>query len=597
MLAPLALLLSLAHTAHADLPPGATISPAVAVDFTAAGLGALEPIAQSLVPTDLGPPLELFEQSDDLIDVDLGFLGSLRVSYYLYVGNFDLALAVDSLDVVPSTGRLDLDVVIQLAVSSQQDPGQIVATTTIAGNIGLLDWLGIDLDFDDDIINEQCDVWLAPTDVRVGTTVDLALDQATSSVDVEIGDIEIDLDLDGFRIDGCILGGIDDLIGGLDSILGFFGLDLADLLLDALQPILDDALGSVLDDLETTLEEALSSLKLSTEIPLGDAVLTLDVAPSTLEVTPEGLRLALDGAVDPGPLPAPCISQYVTGGSRQTGSGAPAIGEGSATYNHHVGLFVDDDFLNQVLYGAWYRGVLCFELGAGADSGLDLPIPIDTSLLGLLAPGEFDELFAETQPLVLKTRPTAPPEAFMDGDNDVDIEVDGLGLDLYAALDGRLTRVAGFDISALAGVDLVFDGASGDLAIDLAFDPATDLYIDVGYNELKPSASTALERGIGGIVNTVVGPLLDGLTGGLAFALPSIEGIGLSSLTVGGAGPDADFLGIYANLGVVPYNNALDAAGGCDGGCDAGCSSGGAPSPALLWLLPLTGLVARRRQR
>jgi hypothetical protein len=591
----LPLLLALT-VAHADLPPGATVDPAVAVDFTAEGLGAIEPIAQSLVPTDLGPPLDLFEQSDNIIDEDYGWLGWLRVSYYLFVGNFDLGVQVASLDLIPTNGRLTLDVVVQLSVSSAQDPGQIIASTTVAGDSDLLDWLGIDFSFDTDVINERCDVWLDPTNVRVGTTVDMALDPSTGLVDVEIGALTVDLDLDGFRIDGCILGGLDDLVGTLDSVLGFFGLDLMDLLLSALQPVIDDALGSVLDDLEVTLEEVFSSLRLSTEIPLGDAVLALDVAPSTLEITPAGLRLALAGAVDPGPLPDPCISRYVTGGSRQTGLGPPALGEGSATYNHHLGLFVDDDFLNQVLYGAWYRGVLCFELADGADSGIDLPIPIDTSLLGLLAPGEYDDLFPETKPLVMATRPAAPPEAFMDGDNDVDIEIDDLGLDLYAELDGRLTRVAGFDISALAGVDLVFDGTSGDLAIDLAFDPATDLYIDVGYNELKPASSEALESGIGGIVNTVVGPLLDGLTEGLAFALPSFEGIGLSGLTIGGAGPGQDFLGVYANLGVVPYNNALDASGGCDGGCDAGCASGGRPGPALAWLLPLTLLILRRRE-
>jgi hypothetical protein len=581
----LALALALATTAHADIPPGTTIEPAVVVDFTPQGLNSLSSLAQSLIPDTLAIPT--IYETDGLYSQDCTPLigwpcWDITIwEYILEISGFDVGVILNQFEIVPIDGALMLDIGVGLTVSSSSDPGIIYASAT-----------GLGLE-----ISQTCDVWLEPTPLDARTRIDIAL--IGSSVDVAIQPIDIGLDFSGIRVDGCLIEAVLDVIGFFDSIIGFFGGDIWELISDLAEPLVEAQINGLLPELETTLEDALGALQLSSELPIGDVTLELDVAPSVIEITPDGLRVGLAGAVDPGPTPAPCISRYVMDGSPETGFGPPPLGDGADIYAHDMGLFVDDDFVNQLVYSAWYGGLLCFELSEGEDAGFDIPIPLNTSLLGLLAAGEYDELFPSesASPLIMATRPELAPEATMDGPNDVDIEVDRLGLDMYGSLDGRFARVAGFDISADAGLNLSFDGTTGDLAVDVVFEPSSDLDIIVAFNDIKPSSSNALEDGITGIVDTVVGPLLGGLTDSLAFALPSIQGLGLESMAIDGAGPAGDFLGLYADIGLVPYNNELDTASGCNSGCaDTGCASGGHPGPALAWFLPLAALLARRRR-
>jgi hypothetical protein len=102
-----------------------------------------------------------------------------------------------------------------------------------------------------------------------------------------------------------------------------------------------------------------------------------------------------------------------------------------------------------------------------------------------------------------------------------------------------------------------------------------------------------------GLLDTVVA----GLVGdSLAFPLPAFEGISLTELSTGASGPEQDWLGVYAQIGLVDWYDPNDpyAAGcgcgsegtssDCGGGCDAtrGSMAG--------WLLALA-LVALRRRR
>jgi len=102
---------------------------------------------------------------------------------------------------------------------------------------------------------------------------------------------------------------------------------------------------------------------------------------------------------------------------------------------------------------------------------------------------------------------------------------------------------------------------------------------------------------LGGLVGTVVGPLLDGLTGGLSFPLPAINGLGIQEIFIDPAGPQGDFMGLYTTVGPVSYtNDTSDCTSGCStGGCSTGCQQGG--RPGMFWAAPLALLVALRRRR
>ena len=291
--------------------------------------------------------------------------------------------------------------------------------------------------------------------------------------------------------------------------------------------------------------------------------------------------------------PADCILEYDVPGSLQTPSDMPALGESPLPTPYHVGILASDDFVNQILFAAWQGGLLCYEVTDG------LGFPIDTSLLGLIAPGVFDEFFPTTGPLKLVIRPEKPPTAVTTGSHDVEVDVDDLGLDMYAGVDGRLTRVAGISLGATVGADLSFDGNTGALGVAIDFG-ADDLMATVDYNELKPEGSAAIESGFGGLFESIAGPIIGGLTDGLSFALPGIEGLGLTSLELTAAGPSRDFIGGFGTIGNVAYS-APGSGCSCDSGeassCDTGCgTTGGVPSRALP-IVAVAALAALRRRR
>ncbi len=564
--------------ARAENPPGEVIDPAVTVDITAQGFAALDAIA-GLIPI---PPIPI---PDPVVDlgatecVDLVFWEPC-VSYGLSAGNLIPALSIETLALVPGNGRLDLDLGIEVGVSSASNPGYLRANA------------GGDLQFwDFDLINEDCDLWLDPTLIELTTRVRLGLATTPQGTDVtlDISNISIDFDLDGFEIDGCSVDFLDEFLTVADDVLNAIGLDLEGTITGLLEPVINSAIQGVLGDLEEQLEDLLNGFALRQEIDLLGNPVVLDIQPRALSITPDGLRIALAGGMDPGEFPNPCVARYVLGGSLDTPGTPPALGAASPLVQDlHLAVGVDDDFVNQVLYAVWYAGVLCFDLSDPDALGIELPITLDTGLLSLLSGGAYDDLFVTKAPLSLKTRPEAPPTATVQGDHDVDVSVRDLGLDLHAVLDGRLTRVAGIDVSVDAGVDLAFNGQTGDLAVLLDL-PSDAIRLDVVFNDLRPEASERLGSGLGGIVSTVVGPLLGGLGDSLAFALPSLEGVGVTALAVGAVGPQGEHLGIHGSLGPVAY------VGGCEGGgCEGGCSQG---SPAgAAWGVGVLLLVARRRR-
>lgn len=565
-----AVLLWLATTALADHPPGTTLDPAVTVDVTPVAFASLASLVAPLVPASIPiPDVNLADSEETCIDLWFDVICWNWYEYELRTRGLDVGLTLDRLDLLPRDGRLELDLGVSLSVASAAAPGTLYARGEV---VDLIE------------IEESCRVWLDRTPIAVRTAIALELSQGT--VNSAFSPVDVQLDLSGLRIEGCVFEDILDFIEVINDVVGFFGFDLYTLVADAAEPLVEQQINGLLPPIARTLEDALGSLQIEETIDLGGAGLDVSVAPSTLDVTPEGLRLGLAGGIAPVGNPAACISRYLTGGSPSTPGSAPAPGA-DAAFGHGFGVYVDDDLLHQATWALWYGGLLCFTLG-GDDSPLDLPIPLDTGLLNLLAPGQFGELFPTAAPLTFVTRPAEPPTAAFAGEHTVDVAIDGLGLDLYADLDGRQTRVAGFALAADLGVDLAFDGTTGELAAGLDLPPGA-VTAALVFNDLKPDASASLGGALSGLLDTLVGPLVGSLASDLAFPLPAFSGLGLTSLTLRGAGPTGDHLGAYAGLGPVAYGNE----GGCDEGCSGGCGQAGAglswAPVGLLWL-------ARRRR-
>jgi hypothetical protein len=574
LLASLPLLL-LPAIAQADRPPGELIDPAVTLDLAPSAFDTLTSIASGLIPAAITIPDVRLEGSDEECVWLLGCWNWYE--YLITTSGLDINVSLSRFDLVPQYDRLRLDVEVLLTVASRNDPGSLYAYGEVIDLIS---------------VEEDCDVWLEPTPIGVSTSVFAEL--TNGAVDFNILPIDIELDVSTLRVQGCVIEDILDLIEVLDDILDFFGFDIYEIVANAAEPLVENQINNLLPELEQTLEGAFTALTIEQEIDVNGSTLTLGIEPTQLQITPDGMRLGLAGSIDPGRKPHPCVSRYVTGGSLATPGGPPELGADQAAHPHMLGVFADDDLVNQGLWAAWYAGALCFSLDESATASLDLPIALDTSLISLMTAGAYNDLFPTASPIVMEVRPTEAPVASFNGDHDINATLAGLGLDMYGELDGRFARIVGIDIGADAGVDLSFDNVAGEIEMGVAFDPS-QLDLAVTFNDLRPEASAKFESGLGSIVDTIVGPLLDGLTSGLTFPLPAISGLGLTDMLLAPAGAQQEHLGMYASIGTVTYVN--DAEGGCTSGCEgAGCVQGGRPGAGLLWAAPLAWLVARRRR-
>lgn len=594
----LSLLLLLAAPAQADHPPGTSIDPAVTVDITAQGFESLDAFATSLIPDDLlAIPIPELGQSDsadeDCIDLWFDKICWIPWWYGFDIGGFDTDINIDFVNLVPTTDKIVLDAQVTFAISSSGDPGHIDFWAGAAD----VDLFGLEFEVLD--INESCNVWLEPTPIGFGTALTLIVDTSVTppAVEVDVAPIDLSVNLEGLEITGCAIDFLDDFVDAVNDFIGIFSLDIYELLTDLITPVLDGFVDDFLVDIEAQLQELVASLVIEETLDLLGTELTLKVAPSEVVIRDEGLRFALAGSVEGSGLPDPCVSRYGITTSKATGSGPPPIGGAPEGIDHALAAIIDDDIINQALFAAWYEGLLCFELASGGDLPIDLPIPIDTSLLRILGGAEFEELFPEPAPIILATAPATPPEA-VTLDNGVGIDLRDLGLNLYAGLEHRQVRLVGMDIGADIDVGVPFDATNGVLGVDL--DLSSDAFtFEVVFNELKPEASAGIQDGLGGLFDTLVGGLVGGLLGDLSFPLPGIAGLGISDVTVTGAGPGADQLGIFASLGPVDYDNGDVLTDGCAGGCGegcagGGCSQGGLPATPLFLMIPV--LVGLRRR-
>ncbi len=536
-------------------PAGSLIEEAVSIQVTDEGLESFGEIIPGLIP-------------EEAIEIDeTGDWDEVWGCYY-YGYNLSGAwvqLTVKDMDITPDYGVFKLHGVFEVQINSPWDRFDL--------------WTALIC------IESTCHGYVNPFDVTFDGDIAMEVVEdadGNAMMDATVGDLIVDYQLSesDINLEDCAIGDVED-------ILNFFGLSLYTLILDALAPEVQKAVDDLGPELETTLEDIFNDLVIEEEIEVNDAIVDLLVQPHDMTITPDGLDLVMEGSSSARTVNE-CIAAWDVSGSLRTQSSVPSIQALPPATD--IGILVSDDFANQTIYAMWRAGLLCISLGT-ADEEL-----INTSILGLLAGEAFAGITEDGAPMTIATRPMQAPTMVLDGAHDLDVEVRELGLDFYAEIDDRMARALGLDLSVDAGIDLPFDGTTGELLVELALN-AEDLQATVSANEISTASDEDLEATLGGafqsLMETFLGPLIGD---NLGFTLPSVEGLGLTDLEVDSAGAQQDWLAMLAGVGLVTYGADSE---GCDEsgeGCSTGCSAGTAPARTL-WLLVIPlGLVGLRRR-
>jgi hypothetical protein len=567
----LALALTSSIASATTWPSGEVINPGVTIDITEGGFDAVADLVPSLLPSAI--PI------GTVGDGYAGILDQCWLGGYEYeLSNGQVAIEVTSVDISPGSGVLDIDAVLMVSVNTPSDP--------------------FDLYFSLECLEDTCAGYVDPFPVDVHTSMRLSIvtaDDGTRTLDATMGEIDVTYELDGasdIMLSGCT-------IGDIEEVLNYVGISLYDLLIGALDSTLQSQIADLGPTLEEAIEDAFASATIEQDLELNGASVHILLQPSNVDITPASVRLWMEGAFEA--EPAACVAAYDPGGSPRTDSTLPDPDQvpSGVGKDYHLGVMVGDDFANSALYAFWRGGLLCYELDAASS-----PIPLDTSLLNILTGDAFAPLFGdENKPVTLSTRPVAPPEVSYSGAYDIGVSIKDLNLDFFAELDGRSARMISIELDGEVGADLALDSGTGSLAIDLALAPE-NFTPSVSYNEIEPDANSTVTEKFSGLFGTILDSVVGGLISDLAFALPSISGVGLKELEIGANGSEKDWLGIYASLGPVSYSGGD--CGGCGGGCggvDTGgstgtdCAGGCATVPTAPWVAIAATVLWMRRRR
>lgn len=538
-----------------DWGPGENIDEALALQVTQAGLASAADIAAVIIPSQV--PLDAIEMS-----TSCGFVNCYEISFEdAWVG-----VSIADARLTPGNGVIDLDMDLTVQINDTSDRFDLYIA-----------FFGL---------GDTCNGWVEPFPVNATTAIALQVinnDDGTKAIDAVVGAIDIahSLTSDDINLESCALGILED-------ILNYLNLSLYDLILGQLDSVLQESIQDAVPDLEAALEEAFVAASIHETVEVGETELQLDLEPNDVTITPDGLQIMMGGSSVA--EPSDCIATFDPGGSMKSMTNVPDL----ASAENGLAILLSDDFANQALYSLWRGGVLCFTLD-DSDS-----LPLNTAILGLLAGDAFDEFFPTSQPIIISTLPTLPPVISYDGANDITAEIPGLGLDIFAQLDGRWSRLMGLTLNATIGIDLNFDNTTGVLAVELFFEPE-DIEVEVSFNELAPQANDVILEKFSTVFGSLVEPLIGGLLGeSLAFTIGSMEGVGLTQMEASPAG-QGDWLEVAADIGPVTYGSCAD--GGC--GADSGCSSEGTEGSACsstqgqsrgLWLFPLGLMIFLRRR-
>ncbi len=556
-------LLALLAPASAQVPAGELISPAVDVDITEDGFNAVEAVVPSFVPGSFAIP-----QVESMSGSCPWYLPT-RTGIRVTGAEVFIDVPPSGVDIAPvppggycgSGAQLDLSMQANIWVNSASDPFDLWIEVLCIG----------------DTCNSYVDPFTAYVDATV--CVDLVADPYTGALtlDARIDENSLSVVLDGpggltgddIHLDNCAVG----------SLLS--GLNLTDLLVGILVGQVDSMLSSEISGINDSIADALAgvgdSLVVQQSLDLGDgATVDLYLAPTEIWTDNTGLRLGLEGSAEARQV-AECVAPYDPGSSLETPSNPPMLGElpGILQEPYHVSATIADEFVNQVFYAVWQSGILCQELGGDGAAPIDLPLPVDSTLLTLLAGDVYDEQFPEPAPILIRTRPEKPP-ILNNQPDDIDVEIEDLGLEIYFDKDGRKAKLVDLSLGLDAGLATSFDPTTGVVGVDIDLDGA--LSARVNDNEFAPGTDDEVAAGVEGLLQNpaIAGLVNDALAGLAGIGLPPVvfpdsdgdglpEKFGVTDLVLTTAGSGDDWLGAYVWVGPVQYDYA-----GCDGGC-GGC--------------------------
>jgi hypothetical protein len=558
-----AVALAIPLAAYAGWPSGATMPGSVLIDLTKEGLQAITGVIGVLVPaqTYLG-------------DQHLGSHGDW--DYFADITNLWLGAHIDEAHLIPGNGVLDFSATVEVWINDPSDVANIsggfsegwpfYSEQTIAD---------CDTHIDAFVVSIAAPVSLAIVDDQVNPPyLDATVGTISWSTDLGSGDIHLD----------CWIGDVLDLANSI-------GIDLVGLIINLANSQIDGMIQGFRPQIEAAVEDAFGAASLHQDVALGNGTMTVDINPDAIEITPDGVRVSAGGSFTS--TTNECVAEYGHYESIATPSDQPTIASAPPEIwtPHHIGAMIDDDFVNSALFAAYNGGVLCYTLTDGGG------LPINTTLLSLLDSEVYGPMFPETKPMIVQTRPAEVPTATPQGPHDVNIDVEDLGVDFMAELDYRNALILGADLDVDAGVDLTFDQNTGLLAIGIALD-GSNIHPSIRSNEFAPGHDDEIVSAFSGLFDTIVEPLLGGLTGGLSFGLPSISGVGVTQAQMAASGPSNDWFGLYADLGTVTYP-ASDGCGGSGSGCQTGCGTGGTmnvPTRPFLFAGALAIAMMRRRR-
>jgi Synergist-CTERM protein sorting domain-containing protein len=558
-----ALLFALGTAPAQDLiDPGTTLDDAAALQVSDDGLNSLGDALGVLIPSPVA--VDPINQNG----------GAACLGYDITITNMLVDVEVTGARLVPknsnSNERADIDLELDLLVAINDSTNKF------------------DFDYEFDFCftspGGSCPGYILPFPVTVtGPVSILVVDDGTGSgetaLDVEIGTLNVDNGLTGPHIE------LDCGIDTIEDLLNRVGLSFFDLIIQAVDPVLQGLVQDQVADLEQQIGDALSAASVDEHIDLQGIDLHVRLYPGSATSTTDGMQIGMAGFMQASPE-SDCVPLDPSGSLFTDNEGIPPLSALGAT---HAALQLSDDVANQALFGIWKGGLLCFEVGDGVESSIELPVPVNGSLLGLLGGEAFSELIAEDAPLLIKTDPRRPPEVNYDGAHDVVIEVRDLDINFYSELDYRMARPLGITLTADAGVNVLFDGTTGVASVDLALGPE-EIRPEATMIEVAPHAKEDVEESFNGLLETLLDAFLGDALSGLSFGLPSLDGFGLTDLALGGSA-GGEWLTGEAELGTVSYTSA-----GCDEGCSGGSGSGCSTGGTVPWVFALVLPLLRRRR-
>jgi len=336
--------------------------------------------------------------------------------------------------------------------------------------------------------------------------------------------------------------------------------------------------------------------------------LDIELFPTRMEVEETGLVVGMGATVttdvqpscvDPSAHSVPAETDWPTMDGTALDSALP----------YDFGLFLSQQFMDQILYAAWASGALCLDVAEV--SGLVFTGEMVSSFFG-------DEIvdILGNRPLDMGFFATVPPTIRFDDDQPpIIIDLNEFELDLSGELDERMTRILSIDLSGEMGLYTELNGNTMNLSLPLNSDHfvLTELYselmspgysagvpnlLDIALESFSPSLPTVM-------LPSIMGISLDGLAwqptadqtwqGGYIFLdVSSVEPIDIGGCSADGFGCDG---------GGPSFELDLESAIGCDEaqlGCEeSGCASTGKirlPGARIFgFFLVLLGAMLRRR--